>query len=65
MAESALDEMRVVLQALHNEGDPAWRFYYSFSARLALLKEDYPAAVRHSQLALSEGLAQAIDQQAS
>jgi serine/threonine-protein kinase len=65
MAESALDEMRVVLQSLHNEGDPAWRFYYSFSARLALLKEDYAAAVRNSQWALSQGLAQAIDQQAS
>jgi tetratricopeptide (TPR) repeat protein len=65
MADAALREMRVILQQLHNNRDPAWRFYYSFSAKLALLKNDYVTALRDSGLALALGRAQAIDQRAS
>jgi serine/threonine-protein kinase len=65
MADAALREMRIILQQLHNEQDPAWRFYYSFSAKLDLLRNDYSAALRDSESALALGRAQAIDQRVS
>ena len=51
-ASAYLEEARRLLAKLKNEGDPAWRVFHFYSARVALEQRRYDDAVTAARAAL-------------